>query len=213
MNMTKPNPKKLIQETLHITKKFLNRTVIKTLKSLYKNLPKTSRSDPIFPDNSSSSKISFKNQKLHNICMKRDAPFTGQTKDLDEEKCVTDHSKSSDLKREENARKKSSSFRGAEALAKEMKEFEMMDIDDDQDQTLDIEEVLHNYSQLSCPAYLEIVDKFFMDMYTELLVPLPLGSVNSSMRKMGSVSVHSSMRSLGPIKLYKFIGGTNDDSM
>lgn len=197
----KPNPKKLIQETLRTTKKFLHRTVIKTLKSLYQNLPKTSRSDLIFPDNNSS-KISSKNQKvLHNVCMKKNAPFTGLTKDVDEEKSVADHSKSRDLKREENARKKSSSFRGAEALARKMKELEMMDINDDQDHALDIEEVLHNYSQLSCPAYLEMVDKFFMDMYTELLVPLPLGSVNSSMRKVGSNSVYSSMRSLGPIKL------------
>ncbi|XP_073057124.1 uncharacterized protein [Primulina eburnea] len=206
----KPNPQKLIQETLHTTKKFLQRTV-KTLKSLYRNLPKTSRSDPIFPDNS---KISFKNQKLHNICMKKDAPFTGQTKDIDQEKRsksltrVTEHSKSRDLKRAENARKHAggmrsskSSFRAAEALGKKMKELEMMDIDDE-DHVLDIKEILHDYSQLSCPAYLEIVDKFFMDMYTELLVPLPLGSsVHGSMRKVGSNSVHGSMRSLGPTKL------------
>ena len=34
------------------------------------------------------------------------------------------------------------------------------------DHVLDIE-VLYYYSRLTCPAYLDIVDKFFMDMYAE----------------------------------------------
>ncbi|KZV16080.1 hypothetical protein F511_25912 [Dorcoceras hygrometricum] len=44
-----------------------------------------------------------------------------------------------------------------------MKELEMVDVNDE-DHMLDIEEVFHYYSQLSCPVYLEIVDKFFMDI-------------------------------------------------
>ncbi|THF98523.1 hypothetical protein TEA_001166 [Camellia sinensis var. sinensis] len=35
---------------------------------------------------------------------------------------------------------------------------------------LDIEEVLHYYSRLTCPAYVDIVDKFFMDIWTRPLL-------------------------------------------
>ncbi|XVE70413.1 hypothetical protein DITRI_Ditri10aG0070800 [Diplodiscus trichospermus] len=55
-------------------------------------------------------------------------------------------------------------------VAQKLKELEMMDISN-VDHVLDIEEVLHYYSRLTCPAYLDIVDKFFMDMYTEFLRP------------------------------------------
>lgn len=51
-------------------------------------------------------------------------------------------------------------------LAHRMKEFEMFDVDD-VDHQLDIEEVLHYYSRLTCPVYVDIVDNFFTDMYSE----------------------------------------------
>ncbi|CAN0901585.1 hypothetical protein LINGRAHAP2_LOCUS21499 [Linum grandiflorum] len=51
-------------------------------------------------------------------------------------------------------------------VARKLKELEMMDTSD-VDHVLDIEEVLHYYSRLSCPEYLDIVDKFFMDVYSE----------------------------------------------
>nr|GMC77534.1 uncharacterized protein LOC109240137 [Ipomoea batatas] len=75
------------------------------------------------------------------------------------------------------------------SLATKMEELEMMDMED-VDQVLDIEEVLHYYSRLNCPLYLDIVDTFFMDMYTEFSLPPPTIS-----------RVNSSRRSLGPIKL------------
>ena len=56
------------------------------------------------------------------------------------------------------------------SVAQKLKELEMMDMSN-VDHVLDIEEVLHYYSRLTCPAYLDIVDKFFMDMYTEFLGP------------------------------------------
>ncbi|XWS69884.1 hypothetical protein CRYUN_Cryun03dG0002100 [Craigia yunnanensis] len=56
------------------------------------------------------------------------------------------------------------------SVAQKLKELEMMDMSN-VDHVLDIEEVLHYYSRLTCPAYLDIVDKFFMDMYTEILGP------------------------------------------
>lgn len=56
-------------------------------------------------------------------------------------------------------------------VERKLRELEMMDMGD-VEYVLDIEEVLHYYSKLTCPAYLEIVDDFFMQMYSELFVPL-----------------------------------------
>lgn len=67
-------------------------------------------------------------------------------------------------------------------VAQKLKELEMMDISN-VDHVLDIEEVLHYYSRLTCPAYLDIVDKFFMDMYAEFFgPPVTPRSVNSKPR-------------------------------
>ncbi|XP_057466219.1 uncharacterized protein LOC130755740 [Actinidia eriantha] len=64
---------------------------------------------------------------------------------------------------------------GNYVLAQKMKEFEMMEWTD-VDHVLDIEEVLHYYSRLKCPAYLDIVDKFFMDMCSEFSPTKPSAS-------------------------------------
>ena len=53
-------------------------------------------------------------------------------------------------------------------VEKKLKELEMLD-KSNVEHVLDIEEVLHYYSRLTCPAYVDIVDSFFMDMYAELL--------------------------------------------
>lgn len=67
-----------------------------------------------------------------------------------------------------------------------MKELEIMDMND-VDHVLDIEEILHYYSRLTCPVYLDLVDTFFMDMYSEFILPQPSASINSSMRRLGPV--------------------------
>ncbi|XP_061343824.1 uncharacterized protein LOC133289837 [Gastrolobium bilobum] len=51
-------------------------------------------------------------------------------------------------------------------VEKKLRELEMLDMSN-VDYILDIEEVLHYYSRLTCPAYLEIMEKFFMEMYSE----------------------------------------------
>ncbi|KAG8656906.1 hypothetical protein MANES_03G020800v8, partial [Manihot esculenta] len=55
-------------------------------------------------------------------------------------------------------------------VEQQLKELELMDISN-VDHVLDIEEILHYYSRLTCPAYLDIVDKFLMDIYAEFLGP------------------------------------------
>ncbi|TMX04894.1 hypothetical protein EJD97_004073 [Solanum chilense] len=65
-----------------------------------------------------------------------------------------------------------------EVLVQKMKELEMMD-EEDLDQMMDIKEVLYYYSYLKCPVYLDIVDRYFMDMYNELSLPQTFINVNS----------------------------------
>ncbi|KAL1551552.1 hypothetical protein AAHA92_19377 [Salvia divinorum] len=88
---------------------------------------------------------------------------------------------------------------GAEVLAQKLIDLEMAD-SSDIDQAVDVEEVLHYYSRLTCPAYVEIVDDFLMDMYSEFHVS-GRRSLNTSMRKLAPETNYSSMRSLAPLKL------------
>lgn len=69
-------------------------------------------------------------------------------------------------------------------VEKKMKELEMLETSN-MDYILDIEEVLHYYTKLTCPSYVEIVDKFFMEMYSEFLdCPKTPVSVNSKLEKI-----------------------------
>lgn len=70
-----------------------------------------------------------------------------------------------ELEDEEN-RTEEKGKKGVHVLAQKMKEMEMMDNVGDVEHLLDIEEALHYYSRLTSPVYLDIVDKFFMDMNT-----------------------------------------------
>ncbi|XP_042475705.1 uncharacterized protein LOC122057610 [Macadamia integrifolia] len=76
---------------------------------------------------------------------------------------------------ERNVREKG----GQLVVVQKLKELEMMDASD-MEHVLDIEEVLHYYSRLTCPAYLDIVEKFFMDMYSEFFLPQPSSASSSS---------------------------------
>ncbi|KAK6914888.1 ATP-dependent helicase, C-terminal [Dillenia turbinata] len=75
---------------------------------------------------------------------------------------------------------------GAYLLSQKMKELEMMDVGN-MDHVLDVEEALHYYSRLTCPVYLDIVDKFFLDMYSEFFISPPSLRINSSSRRLGPV--------------------------
>ncbi|KAL4317002.1 uncharacterized protein LOC107642126 [Arachis ipaensis] len=55
-------------------------------------------------------------------------------------------------------------------VEEKLRELEMLDISN-VEYVLDIEEVLHYYSRLTCPAYLQIVDNFFMQIYSEFFAP------------------------------------------
>lgn len=75
-------------------------------------------------------------------------------------------SSSHDRRREGSSCSKSVREARSGLIAQKLKELEKMDMSNI-DHVLDIEEVLHYYSLLTCPAYVEIVDKFFTEMYGE----------------------------------------------
>ncbi|XP_054781219.1 uncharacterized protein LOC129288595 [Prosopis cineraria] len=75
---------------------------------------------------------------------------------------------------------------GAHVLAQKMKELEMMDAGD-VEQVLDIEEALHYYSRLTSPVYLDIVDKFFVDMHSEFSASQPPVSIKPSKGRRRSI--------------------------
>lgn len=52
-------------------------------------------------------------------------------------------------------------------VTEKLKDLEMID-SDNLDNVQDIEEVLHLYSRLTCPVYIEMFDKFVMDMYADI---------------------------------------------
>lgn len=65
-------------------------------------------------------------------------------------------------------------------VTEKLKEMEMMD-GGNVEHVLDIEEVIHYYSRLTCPAYRRIIDKFFMEIYSEFSsLQAAVGIVNSS---------------------------------
>ncbi|KAG8388338.1 hypothetical protein BUALT_Bualt02G0115300 [Buddleja alternifolia] len=206
----------MIEEIFHRTKKLFHKT-LRNLKSSLLKCRKNHLVNPKFPD---SNKISSKFPELDNFKIsfskQQDSTEITKKKEADEQygkSSIRGCGKVNNFK-EKNESKCSRGYLAADHLAQKMKELEMMDMND-MDHVVDIEEVLHYYSHLKSPVYLEIVDNFFMDMYLEFHLPMPLTrsvnnsmrrmgstrSVNSSMRKVGPASAHSSMRSLGPVKL------------
>ncbi|KAL5572665.1 hypothetical protein UlMin_022262 [Ulmus minor] len=68
-------------------------------------------------------------------------------------------------------------------VEEKLKELEMLD-KSNVDHVLDIEEILHYYSRLTCPAYVDIVDNFFVEMFVEFFGPsTPVHSVNTKFRR------------------------------
>lgn len=72
-------------------------------------------------------------------------------------------------------------------LVQKMKELEMIDAAGDVEQVLDIEEALHYYSRLTSPVYIDIVDKFFVDMHSDFSTPQPSSSIKNSKGRLDSI--------------------------
>ncbi|OUZ99950.1 hypothetical protein BVC80_9069g66 [Macleaya cordata] len=54
-------------------------------------------------------------------------------------------------------------------VKQKMKELVMMDMRN-MDHVMDVEEMIYYYSHLTCPVYLDIIDKFFMELYSEFFL-------------------------------------------
>ncbi|RDY04748.1 ATP-dependent DNA helicase DDX11, partial [Mucuna pruriens] len=74
----------------------------------------------------------------------------------------------------------------AHVLAQKMKALDMMDAGD-LEHVLDLEAVPHYYSRLKSPVYLDIVDKIFKDMQSELPVPQPCACIKPSKARLGPI--------------------------
>ncbi|GMP42777.1 hypothetical protein CsSME_00012399 [Camellia sinensis var. sinensis] len=169
----------LLRNTFHKTKMFFHKT-LQNLKSFlfggYKKLPKTCPLSPLYGGNGN-----LNLQQLDQF--NRDFSEQWQS---DNDKVI----KSKDIsqgRRGETWSQIGNGGGGGYILAEKMRELEMMDMND-VDHVLDIEEVLHNYACLTYPVYLDIVDNFFMDMYSKFLIP------NSS------ITITNSSRRLDPLK-------------
>ncbi|KAL3631892.1 hypothetical protein CASFOL_024876 [Castilleja foliolosa] len=228
MSTKKVNPQMLIKETLGKTKKLFHKTIKSLRKSFIlvkcQEQPTNPTPSPIFFDGKKDINNNSKLQEVDkNFYSKKwdDAievkKKDGQISSKAQQQAKRDEKISTRsisfagcrgleaFKEDKNARKyygknpKASSFRApADTLARKMKDLEMMDAND-MDHVLDVEEVLHYYSRLNCPSYVEIVDKFLTDMHSDFNVTQP--SRSGSMRKLVSASAPSSMRSLGPLRL------------
>lgn len=193
---TNSKPQMLTKSTLYKTKKFLNKSLT-NLKSFIptkqQKTPISSNSQELDGSYSSFSGNCGANTPAEVVMIKKDANVS-ETAERKEDGLVAD------LKEETKKTRKCGGWKqeesgsiAAEFLAQKMEDLEMMDLNDI-DHALDVEEVLHFYSRLTCPLYVEIVDEFFMDMYSDFH---PSRSLHTSMRKLTS----DSMRSLGPLKL------------
>ncbi|KAI3418970.1 uncharacterized protein J3R85_013471 [Psidium guajava] len=75
---------------------------------------------------------------------------------------------------------------GVQVLAEKMKELELMG-SADMEHVLDLEEALHYYSLLTTPVFLDIVHKFFMDIYSEFSMARQPARMNNSKRRFSSM--------------------------
>ncbi|XP_047963331.1 uncharacterized protein LOC125207873 [Salvia hispanica] len=185
------NGKPLIKSTIHKTMKFLTKsfTHLKPTKSPANanTNTNTNNSDDCYTIFSETNPNSSPN------------PISNPIKTVTKKK-IEDRSETA-VKEKHTVKEEAAKWRwsGADVLAQKMIDLEMTD-SSDIDQAVDVEEVLHYYSRLTCPAYVEIVDDFLMDMYSEFQVS-GRRSLNSSMRKLAPETNYSSMRSLAPLKL------------
>lgn len=209
---TKMKPEMLLRRTLNKTKYFLQKT-LKNLKAFlfggYQKLPKAHFVNPFFSACNSSRKMqdlddfySGFSEQWDTLNIKIGSPRLLTVEDgecsenrvKEKEQVIVDNTQIKTVRNHHEGKREEacghSENGGSQSLAQKMKDLAMFEVDD-VDHQLDIEEVLHYYSRLTSPAYLDIVDRFFMDMYSEFVLPQPStpASVNSSMRRLGPVKL------------------------
>ncbi|XP_022887101.1 uncharacterized protein LOC111402994 [Olea europaea var. sylvestris] len=180
----------MLQESFYKTKNFVHRTFRNLKSSLsgdYQKLPKTPRVNPLFNPKMQELDNFYRDFSKHwdsgcnKVLKKKKKGFSAKEKRKGDEKSSCNGSYKNDDRKEEKKTDESStvcqtcmegkrvepSSQIVNDLAQKMKEMELLDMND-LDHVMDMEEVMHYYSRLTCPLYLDIVDKFFMDVYREL---------------------------------------------
>lgn len=79
-----------------------------------------------------------------------------------------------------------------ELVHQKLKEMEKMmndDIISDEEHVTDVREFLHCYSRLRYAAYLDVVEHFFMEVYSDFFIPQPLEHTRASVRPRHSTVV------------------------
>lgn len=190
--------KKIFLKTLQNLKNFLFRT--------YETIPKTLSLNPLC-----CTKITQRNHHLDHIYPEssnsHQSPLSDHTHDQDNAKPITKIHTEKTVKNAVPPRKnkQSDSDAGVYLLEQQMKDLEMMDVGD-VDHVSDVKEALHCYSLLTSPVYVEMVNKFFMDMYTDFHMLQPGISISSSnSSRLGPLSRQPSSRGIGPLMSHSSI--------
>ncbi|XP_028774040.1 uncharacterized protein LOC114731088 [Neltuma alba] len=177
----------LLRNSISNTKKFFRRT-LNNFKSFfssgYHRLPKTSPhhhfpySSPspliLMDTHQSNSELEKLNTHQWDSSEKEKAERRSQEKEEYYHRSPVQKKKMKQIDKRDNERNMISHQKGRHEespvrnlmVERRLRELEMLDMGN-VEYVLDIEEVLHYYSRLTCPAYLEIVDNFFMQIYSE----------------------------------------------
>jgi len=167
----------LLRSSITTTKKFFKNT-LKNFKSLfssdYQKLPKSAS-----PHNQLSYSLAANHVMDMNInnnngsYMKLSNASPSEEKNRGKKREVFDNKNNEKRLTLQRGKQKDSSYTSKDmrerkyCMVKEkLRELEMLDISN-VDYAMDIEEVLYYYSRLTCPAYVEIVDRFFVEIYSD----------------------------------------------
>ncbi|KAI8020062.1 hypothetical protein LOK49_LG04G02665 [Camellia lanceoleosa] len=168
----------LLRKAIHKTKIFFHKT-LQNLKSFlfggYQKLPKAHPLNPLYCNNSNMEQLDqfyqdfsqqWKSDNDKAVKTSKKSIKSGKLPMNEEDTCIEEQrAPKNKHELEKKIGKREDGYMLAQRML--MNELEMMDMNDDVDYVLDIEEVLHYYSRLTCPVYLDIVDKFFIDMSSE----------------------------------------------
>ncbi|KAM7480448.1 hypothetical protein LguiA_028661 [Lonicera macranthoides] len=194
-----------LKKDIHKSRHFFHKKLINLMSFLFRRYLKLPKVPPRNPYSSSKNNprknelndlyrdVSEKWESDHNEAMEMKKSTKTMKEAMREDNAasesITDYTSQSVLKREKEKEKVDMCGRGGHVLAQKMKELEMMMNVNDVDHVMDIEEALYLYSRLTCPVYVDLLEKFFMDMYSEFILPKPSLSVNNSMRRLGPVKL------------------------
>lgn len=204
LKKTMQKTKNFLQKTLQNLRNFLFGSYDKIPRTLFLNPlscssvnQRSHHLDHIYPEFSNANQLSFSDQDVHHEADRSMKKIVSIDANHSTEVISSSYETTDEMMKQEVAPKEpqpstSTSFQyaitngGAYLLAQKMKELEMLDVGD-VDHTLDVEEALHYYSRLTCPTYVDIVNKFFMDMYADFHHPQP--SISSSSRRLGPLEL------------------------